>query len=226
MNISKPRTIHTILFLAFTLALTAVTPLVASRVQSQGKTDSFEYSIQGDKDQSVYVTVGVNMDDEHSRQKYIDANKQRGYELIANKQNEHIPVQITFASPISIHEVRKLVESTNFDVEEFLLVGHSTISQERGTHIQFSSLDVPIPERELIDPNSGEEIVFEGIMVLKGQVVATNAGLGKWLADERVYLVDTSKVELLEILGKEHMNKIAGKEVEISIPSPFWNLDW
>ncbi len=228
MSILKPKVIvlSIPLLLATIIALVLTSPLIAGRIQSQGKTDSFEYSIQGDKERSVYVTVGVNMDDADARQKYIDVNIQRGNELVNNKQNGLVPVQITFIRPVSVSEVKQLVESTGFIVDSFLLVGHSTISQQRGTRIQFSSLDSTVPERELIDPNTGEEIVFEGVMVLKGDVPSNTYGLGQWLANDLTYLVDTSEVEMRELLNERHANEIVGKEIEISIPSPFWDLDW
>lgn len=227
MFISKPKVIVSMTVLLATIAtLILASPLIASRIQTQGKTNSFEYSIQGDKEDSIYVTVGVDMDDLSARQKYIEANVQRGNSLVANKQNGLVPVQITLVRPISIPEVRQLVESTGFIVDSFLLVGHSTITQQRGTHIQFSSLDEPIPEREIINPNTGEEIVFEGIMVLQGDVLANSDSLGQWLTSDLVYLVDTSEVEIRELLNERHANEIMGKEIEISIPSPFWELDW
>lgn len=227
MFTSKPKITVGITFFLVTIAtLILVSPLIASRIQTQGKADSFEYSIQGDKEESVYVTVGVDLDNANARQKYIEANIQRGNALIASKQNELVPVQITLNHPIPASEIRQLVESTGFIVDSFLLVGHSTISQQRGTYIQFSSLDELIPEREIIDPNTSEEIVFEGIMVLQGDVPASNDGLGQWLASDLVYLADTSEVEMRELLNMRHASEVAGKEIEISIPSPFWNLDW
>lgn len=219
-----------LLALIFTLTATAAlaltTPSIAGRIQSQNKTDSFEYSIQGDKAQSIYVTVGVNMEDIGARQAYLDANVERNQKLLEDNLDDLIPVQVTFAHPVAVANVKALVASTGFTVDSFLLVGHSTISQQRGTHIQFSSLDDSVPEREIIDPVSGEEIVFEGIMVLQGIVPANSDGLGQWMKNDSVYLLDSSEVEMSELLSRQYANEIAGKDVEISLPSPFWDLDW
>jgi hypothetical protein len=218
----------TILLSVIITTLVLTSPLIASRTQSQGKTDSFAYSIQGGKgqSQSVYIAISVDWDDPEARQKYSDKNIQRGHELVNNGQKELIPIQVTFAHPISVDEARQLVESTGFIVDSFLLVGNSTISQQRGTHIQFSDLDNDVPHRELIDPATGEEIVFVGVMVLRGHVFSDAYGLGQWLANDVVYFVDTSEVELRELLNKHHLSEIAGKEIDISVPSPFWDLDW
>ncbi len=44
--------------------------------------------------------------------------------------------------------------------------------------------------------------------------------------DERVYLADTSEVEVRELLARQHANVVAGKELVVSMTSPFWKLDW
>ncbi|MDW8325898.1 MAG: hypothetical protein RMK99_04965 [Anaerolineales bacterium] len=217
---------------AFALALVLVSPraqtLIAGRLVFEGATDSFRYGGRVEDSGDVLVYIGTNWYDPEALQAYLAANSRRGRELIAQKQGEPVPVQITFARPQPPDKVRALVAQTGFQVESFIMVGRSTLTNRRGTYGQPNSLDggLPIPERELIDPATGEELVFQGLMVLEGRVPASEAGLGSWLNHPEVYLVDTSEVEVLEVVRSVHTSVVAERNIQVSVGSPFWSLDW
>ncbi|MDW8325340.1 MAG: hypothetical protein RMK99_02135 [Anaerolineales bacterium] len=217
---------------AFALALVLVSPraqtLIAGRLVFEGATDSFRYGGRVEDSGDVLVYIGTNWYDPEALQAYLAANSRRGRELIAQKQGEPVPVQITFARPQPPDKVRALVAQTGFQVESFIMVGRSTLTNRRGTYGQPNSLDggLPIPERELIDPATGEELVFQGLMVLEGRVPASEAGLGSWLNHPEVYLVDTSEVEVLEVVRSVHASVVAERNIQVAVESPFWSLDW
>jgi hypothetical protein len=200
---------------------------MADRIQIQARAGSFSYTIQGDKPDSVYVVVSVNLNDPDSRQQYINANLDRGRELLTNNESRLVPVQVTFSKPVPVKEAHELITRTNFLVESYLVVGYTEASRERSTRAWFGPLNPDdIPDREVFDPRKGEEIVYQGIMVLVGQVMTDSNGLGELLYNDLVYLVDTSELELRGLLSSKHANVTLNKEVAISIPSPFWDLDW
>lgn len=57
-----------------------------------------------------------------------------------------------------------------------------------------------------------------GFMVVDGVLTISEASLGKLLADERVYLADTTAYEAQALAG------VTGAEVHL--PTPFWDMDW
>lgn len=211
--------------MAILLIASQVHPTLAGRVQFSGTTDAFRYSGQGDNE-GIYMVVSVDTNDPLVLKKYVEANHQRGQALISQNRGERVPVQVTFARPIPIADVKAMVEKTSFQVTSFLLVGYSTISQQRGFHVQFNSLDGDIPDREIMDPATGDELVFSGIMALQGEVKAAEDGLGYWLSNDQVYLVDTTKLEALNLAASRHSKETANKQIEVSLPTPFWELDW
>jgi len=76
------------------------------------------------------------------------------------------------------------------------------------------------------DQSDGICADLEGIMVLKGWVETTKQRLGRWLADDRVYMIDTVAVELSQLLAQRHADIVAGRKIIVSPESPFWRLDW
>lgn len=227
MSMSKRRILVVGFALVIIALLTAsqIQPITAGRVQFSGTTDSFRYSGQGDNS-GIYMVVSVDTGDPAALKKYVEANLQRGQALVHRNQGELVPVQITFVHPVPVSDVKALVEETDFQVTSFLLAGYSTVSKQRGFHVQFGSLSGEIPGRETMDPATDDELVFSGIMVLQGKVKATVDGLGYWLANDQVYLVDTTKLEALNLAANRHANETANKHIDVSLPTPFWNLDW
>ena len=53
-----------------------------------------------------------------------------------------------------------------------------------------------------------------------------SASLGYWLTNDRVYLVDTTKLEALDLAVSRHADETVNKHIDVSLPTPFWNLDW
>lgn len=213
-----------VLLLAIVILLATVQTAFVAPLYLEGETDSFRYTVQGERNGNLYVNISVNFDDSATHQKYVSANRQRGRNL-ASKGQLSVPVRITFARPLPLDETRLLVQETGLDITSFALVGRSSINGQKGFHVEFSGLDKDIPMRKNMDPmGQGEELVLKGVMVIYGKT--SPHGLARLLDDPRVYLVDTSEVQLRELLVQKHSSAIAGKELVFSVPSPFWNLDW
>ena len=191
----------------------------------QGESASFRYTIQGQRNGSLYVNISVNFDDPDSLQKYMEANRQRGRTLV-NKGQSPIPIRVTFVRPLPLSEAREFIRETGLHVSSFAMVGRSSLNGRKGVHVEFSSVDKEMPAALNVDPTGqGERLVLRGVMVLYGEI-QNPQGLARLLADERVYLADTSEVEVRELLAQRHASVVAGKELVVSVPSPFWKLDW
>lgn len=218
-----------LIVVALVLAFVAQTraALVASPY-FEGETSSFRYTGQGQSNGSSYVTISVDFDNPIAHKGYLDANRERGQTLLSAYAMYPLPLQITFAAPISLQDARTLASEAHVQVDSFALVGRSSQDHsKRGGHWEFGGLDRPVPATQSMDPagTNGEQLVLEGVMVIRG-AVADAAGLASLLADPRIYLVDTSEVELRTLIAQRHQIEVTGSDLTVSLPSPFWNLDW
>jgi|GEM_PF-1938293 len=225
----------TFLGLALMVALVALVftepfELYAGKRIFHGETATYSYSgevLKGTGD--VLVNVYYLYGGEKGIQAYREANTKRNYALLARKEPKLVYVQVTFVRPIPTAEVSALVKETGFKVEDFLLAGRNS-QGGRAWSIDFTgNLDKPFCHP--CDPNLG-------VMILKGWVETTEQGLGRWMADERVYMIDTVAAEIMEILAQKHPDIVAGRELIgpklvdgkkyiIVIPeSPLWELEW
>jgi len=133
---------------------------------------------------------------------------------------------LTFAHPLPLAQARELVRQTDLDVSSYMMVGHSSLSGERGTYINFETLEQDVELARNVDSTgNGEQLLLEGVMVIQARLRDSSA-LGKLLRDERIYLVDTTEFEVRELLSQRHAAMIKGKAIDVTVPSPFWNLDW
>ncbi len=225
MKISK-RTllIGTLVVMGIVVAMLLTTPSAyLAPLFVQGETDSFRYSAQVEGADNLYVNVSIDFDNPEALKKYRQANQQRGKQLDEQNMRE-IPVQITFKQPLPQVEARVLAEEVGLAVQDFTMVGHSAVSKQRGGHFTLGDLDNPVPVEQNMGPNQ-EKLMLEGVMVIKG-AVANGAGLKQLEGDKRIYLVDTSEAQVRELLQKHHRAWVQNKTIVVTVPSPFWNLDW
>ncbi|MER3459618.1 MAG: hypothetical protein C4309_14250 [Chloroflexota bacterium] len=183
-----------------------------------GETTTYRYSGEvlehtGDVLVNVYYLRGGDK----AIHAYREANIKRSYALLARKDPQLIWVQVTFARPIPIAEVSSLVKETGFKVQDFLMAGRSSQGGRAWCIDAIGNLDQPV-----CDPDFGDL----GVMVLQGWVETTERGLGRWMADDRVYMIDTIAVEVSELLAQRHADIVAGRKIVIDSESPFWLLDW
>ena len=230
MRVSS-RWLWSLCLIVVVLALAFVAQTRAALVASpyfEGETSSFRYTGQGQSNGSYYVTISVDFDNPIAHQGYLDANRQRGQTLLSRYAMYPLPLQITFATPDSLQDARNLVSEPQLHEHTYAIGGRTSQNHsKRGGHWEFGGLDRTIPGTQSMDPAgvNGEQLVLEGVMVIHG-TVADAAGLASLLADPRIYLVDTSEVELRTLIAQRHQSEVASKDLTISIPSPFWNLDW
>ena len=212
-----------ITFLGLTLMIASTAILLrkppeffAGRPIFYGETTIYRYSGEvlehtGDVLVNVYY---IGDGDPEALRAYREANIKRGHALITQGDIRLIWVQVTFAYPVPIAEVRSLIEETGFQVEDFLMAGRNPQGDRTWCIDATGNIAQPACDPDL------------GIMLLKGWVETTEQGLGRWLADDRVYMVDTTGVEIRELLAQRHADIVAGRKIIVSPESPLWRLDW
>jgi len=185
-------------------------------------------AMPGKDGSSVDVYVNADFHSPKSLQKYAETLKKQLSNLATSSQ-ENILVMITFSHPMSVKDARALTRACNVDVSEFLVVGHEDGKPEnRGWEIHLDPLDAMTEEEimapEPMGPNMGD-IIFSGVMVLKG-VVAIGEGLKCLDKSPDVYFVDTMALEASNLPEDQYPDQVSGKELNITLETPFWSLDW
>ena len=191
----------------------------------QGETESFRYTAQVEGANNLVITVSIDFYNADALKNYQEANEQRARRL-AKEKRQDVPVSITFARPVPQQEAHALAQQAGLQVRQFIMVGHSSASRERGIYGALGTLDQAVELVREIGPRyETERLALEGVMVVEGQLQNAKA-LPDLLRDKRIYLVDTSEFEVRQVLSQQHAAAIAGKTIVVSVPSPFWKLDW
>jgi hypothetical protein len=216
----------TFVLAAALLFVLQVKTLIAGEANFSGRTESYQYSGHVDGKGGAYVTVSTNWESQAAIDEYVKANLLRGQELVAADQSLLVPVQITFHKPMNVQVVRELVGATGFQVESFALVGYNSAGNERSVHVAFQSDFEGISTTVSSDPETGSEVSLQGIMVVQGSVPANESGLGVWLAHPAAFLVDTSELDVANVVRSRHGTQVGDSSLEVVLESPFWLLDW
>jgi len=229
-------------------AIVLLRPFVAysGRPVIRGEGTAFRYAGHVLDNGMMDIGVSVDLNDPKAMQVYREANAARGRALIARGEAKAIWVQVTFARPLPADEVRTLVEETGFQVESFLMVGHTSdggkmcmilispigedFPEELAKTLSWQEIETLVYDKGYVPPAVIDDpmapATLNGVMLLQGQIETTEQGLGRWLADERVYLIDTTGEEARELAAQRHANAVAGREIVVELESPFWNFDW
>jgi len=227
MNIAKRKLILTgiVLIGIVSAALLTTQSAYLAPLFVQGETASFRYTAQDAGNNQLYIVVSIDFYNPQAAEKYRQDNEQRAMRLAKTKVKD-VPVSITFARPVPQQEAHALALQAGLLVRQFDMVGHSNLTDERGVFGTLGSLDQVVEHVREISRTAGDErLVLEGVMVVKGQLRNAKA-LPELLSDKRIYLVDTSEFEVRQVLAQRHAAATAGKTLVVSVPSPFWKLDW
>jgi len=171
----------------------------------------YQYAILREPGKSVEVVVS-DPDTAKGWEIYKKANRDRASELLRLDRPERIRVVVTFARPIPLAEARALLQAARMDdVESFTMAGQDRNGQKMGS-TGFSSLPETVDEARQLAPGSS----LEGLIVVIGYVWTTSDSLGQLLDDPRVHIADVTEYEIRQ--------RMQGEDVEVSLPSPFWDL--
>ena len=215
------KTKYVILFTVLVCFVLGMRYTVYSDDRRTAPNNAYTYEVTERKDGSVEVEVQIEPHlSSAAFQAYVQANQERVKQILA-AGGDPIEVQITLKQPLAAPDIQKWMANVGLQVASFLVVGSGPNGEKVSSILYGDLTEVPTSEA---GPR-GQAIVYDGVMVLQGKIAPTAAGLGQLVADERVYLVDTTMAEIHDLLEAD--SSLAGKPVEsIGIPSPFWELMW
>lgn len=193
--------------------------------QAEGVGNGFTYQIEV-RDKIALVHVNLNVADFQAVQRYREANHQRALKWIGDRQPREIDVQITFVRPVPPSVVRELAAQTGLVVNEYLLVGRSPEGRKI-TSIYLGAITPDVPDvQPIIRPDGEEGGSLVGVMLLRGTVKTSQTSLGRLLDEPLIYMVDTTAVEVRELVVREYASLIADRPIEVVLHSPFWQFEW
>ncbi len=200
--------------------------VVAGKNSFSGVAETYSFQVEIDDNENVTVEVDPQFHDSQRWTRYLTRNKERGWQLLKDESyhDKWIHVQIVFTQPIPLEELHPLLQQTEFRVEKYVVAGErkNDIAAGYGPMIAY-----PPPLRM---PRSQQEVLYDkGILILEGTTPVNDKGLGRWLQNDKVYLVDTTAVELLEFLENDLRVKPLlekGANVSFVIHWPLSRLSW
>lgn len=182
--------------------------------------EDWPYTVEQRPNGQLRVRVDVDMASRTVRDAY--AKQQRSAALaLASSHAGTVPVQVTFARPLSVEEAQDLAQSTGLTADMVIFEardateGLHTVGT-RGTEPGLVDTDSLKPDLE----QRGLRLI--GITMVQGTVPASTEGLGRLASDERVYLPD---VMAHLLAGKVAAHRgVDVRTVQVSVPSPHWHL--
>ncbi len=188
----------------------------------------WRYSYENRSGQAISLAkVDVNFSEPGILETYQRLNQQYAANLIehTSQQTRDVDVVLTFSRPLSFEEVSGIRQDMDLSVQLYTVVAMDE-SDEKG------ALTVVAKEDSSLDMSQANEIIASqgfrlmGIMVVHGRISNSPAGLGKLLADNRIYLVDTTANRVLDDLLANGELISQSSEMYVHIPSPFWDMPW
>lgn len=191
----------------------------ASEVRSD---DGPSYAVEEMPCGSIRVRVDVDFSTHEARERYAAQQRKKALEVVQSSKEENIPVQLTFAYPISTDELQQLAQEVNLDVEMIIFEARDP---DRNLHTVAAlgtgagKIDDPDSLKLGLDMRNLQLI---GVTAVRGIVPATSAGLGKLIIDERVYIPDVTPYLLAVEVAERYDVEI--DRVQVSVPTPHWYI--
>lgn len=182
--------------------------------------DDWPHSIEHRPNGDLRVHVEVDMANPTMRDAY--AKQQRNAALaLASSCAGIVPVQVTFARPLTLGEVRELAQNTGLTTD--MLIFEARDAAGRLHTVGTRGSEAGIVDLESLKPGLEQrELRLIGITMVQGTVPASTEGLGQLANDERVYLPDVMAHLLADKVAVRH--GVDAGRVQVSVPSPHWHL--
>lgn len=205
--------------------------------------DAYRYYVVTEEDGEPRGYIEYDLNNPAAIERYRAANLQSARALLEESAGERIPIQLTFAHPLSERETEILLADAGIEATHYTTVGF-TASGERyvsGFTVD-GALDLsrptPAPTRmmesdettngrqpESADAPPGMDsdgprwsAAAQGLMLVNGYVTVSEEGLGRLINDERIFLLDVTALEIQQRAGIRAENVVS--------PSPYWSMDW
>jgi hypothetical protein len=171
----------------------------------------FAYEVVRNEHGKLRVRVNVEFEDPQILEAYENYNRDLAIEL-ASKEQPVLTV-ITFASPLTVGELRELTESLGMEVVSYSIFGSSQEDDITTIHVWPQSKTVE--EIPVIDG-----VTMDGVMTVTG--IVDSSSLPVLSASEEVALID--------VIGNQIQSQVQsdlGEFIELGqlgIPTPAWSL--
>ncbi len=201
-----------------------VTVLSGSFTQS-APSGAFQYAVQrGHASVEIDVTFNDN-GGQADVQRYVQVNMARAQALLQSAAGERLWTTITFTKPLTAQEVEQLLKDAGVEAASYTQVGWTATGQRMASTIFRDPVAPDFNLKQLAqdaissDPATPDyNTRMAGFMIVDGVMTISEQGLGRLLADPRVYLADTTAYEVQKLVGVT--------EAAVHLPTPFWNMDW
>ncbi|NOX63698.1 MAG: hypothetical protein GXP42_17375 [Chloroflexi bacterium] len=222
----KKAYIITILIMTIFVILYIGHSVTASKNSFTESTETFTYHVEIDDNQNVTVEVEPLFYSSQQWRKYMERNTERSWQLLKDKasHDKWIPVQIVFSHPVPLEDILSWLQQTEFRLEKYVVAGHRKNDIAAG----YGPLSGYPPALQI--PGEQQVIHYDkGVLVLEGTTQVNDKGLGFWLRNDEVFLVDTTAVELMDRLQNDaRVRPFIQEEEKISfvIHWPLSRLSW
>lgn len=169
------------------------------------------------------VDIDVDLDNPAVLDGYRQHNIQVATNLIVQNRGEEVEVALTFNRPLSVVDVRRIVEGSSLSIHSYIAVGrypnNDPVMLSEWLYTDNNTIDGM--ELQHILRSNGARL--EGIVTVYGGVMATDGGLGKLLNNSEIFLVDVIAKEV-QLQVREELGLTESNSLQISVPAPFWQL--
>jgi hypothetical protein len=183
--------------------------------------DDLVYTVEETSCGSIRVRVEADLSTHKARERYAVQQREKALEVVRSNKGESIPVQITFAYPLSTDELQKLAQDENLKVEMIIFEARdpsynlhtvAALDSGAGKVVDPDSLQLGLDMRNL-------QLI--GVTAVRG-IVPASTGLGELIADERVYIPDVTPY-LLAVEVSEQRD-VEMDRIQVSVPTPHWYI--
>lgn len=166
------------------------------------------------------VQVQVDLADRAARDRY--AAQQRAEALVLARSGiGSVPVQVTFARPLSVEELRLLAQHTGL-VAELVIFEARDVNQKQHTVAARRTGANLIDLNSLIPGLNMRDLQLVGVTAVRGTVPASVSGLGQLATDARVYVPDVTPYRLATEMAARYGVEV--DKVQVSVPTPHWYI--
>ena len=185
---------------------------------------TYQYSTMHSADGPIELQVTFDLNDAAAVERYRQANQARAQTLLESATGEKLWTTLTFVKPLSLSEMSALLQAAQLKPASYTQVGWDKAGGRMGSTIfrgESPDFDLKQATKEAIssDPNTPDYgATMAGFMLVDGYITISQESLGKLLHDPRVYIVDTTAHEVMQV------SQVSEGKVVLS--TPFWNMDW
>lgn len=170
---------------------------------------------------TLRVRVRVDLASRTARNRYAAQQRKEALALARSNSGEQIPVQITFARPLPIDELRTLAQDTDLDLELIIFEARDPDQEQHTVAARGAGTGLADPD-SLKSGLDMRDLQLVGVTAARGTVPASSTELGELATDERVYIPDVTPYLLATEVATQRGVEVG--QVQVSVPTPHWYI--